>query len=179
MSSSPTQAGIGAATFPPTDRSQLQIVGISEFKVSNDPNDVLVTYSLGSCIGVTVHDPIAGVGGLIHCMLPLSKGAREGSAPKPAMFVDTGVILLLNAVFDLGATRQNLVVKVAGAGSPMDQCNRFRIGERNIVILRKILWKNELMLAGEHTGGTRPKTVFLSIATGQAVVRTPEEQTNL
>ena len=48
-------------------------IGMSEMEVTNRAEDVLVTYSLGSCVGLSLFDPVAGVGGLIHCMLPLSR----------------------------------------------------------------------------------------------------------
>ncbi|GEM_PF-1414398 len=48
-------------------------VGISEMIVSNDINDSIINYSLGSCLGVTIYDPVAKVGGMIHGMLALSK----------------------------------------------------------------------------------------------------------
>ena len=82
-----------------------KVVGISEIYVSDDANDELVTYSLGSCICVTVYDPIAKVAGMIHYMLPLSKVSPEKAKKTPAMFADTGVTELLRLVFDLGAVK--------------------------------------------------------------------------
>lgn len=161
-----------APTGPANGQEVLKVVGISKLIVSNDFNDVLITYSLGSCIGVSMYDPEARVGGLIHCMLPTSKNSKEKAAEKPAMFVDTGVVAMLNELYALGATAQNLIVKVAGGGSPMDEAGRFRIGDRNFTVLRKVLWKNDLMLRGEDVGGTVPRTVTLAIADGKTTVKT-------
>ena len=155
----------------PSVEAGLRVVGISELEVSTAPADVLVTYSLGSCLGVSIHDPVAGVGGLIHCMLPVSKGSPEKAAAKPAMFVDTGVVALLNGMFARGAERARLVVKVAGAASPMDASGRFRIGERNYTVLRKVLWKNELMIHAEDIGGTAPRTVRLYVGSGRTTIK--------
>ena len=83
------------------------VVGIGEMIVSADPNEILVTYSLGSCIGVSVYDPEVGVGGLIHCMLPTSKLNPEKAASQPCMFTDKGVVALLHAVIGLGASRSD------------------------------------------------------------------------
>ena len=160
-------------------QNDLIVVGISELGVSPDAAKTLVTYSLGSCLGVAIHDARARVAGLIHCMLPLSKEARKRDDFNPAMFVDTGVVVLLNSLFELGATREGMVVKVAGCGSPMDQCNRFRIGERNYTVLRKILWKNELMITGEDVGGSCPRTLRLSVSTGVTTIRTPDGEAEL
>ena len=148
-----------------------RIVGISEMRVSRDPEDVLVTFSLGSCLGVAVFDTRARIGGLIHCMLPLASLDPEKARSRPAMFVDTGVTAMLDGLFALGARREDLVVKIAGAASPLDQVDSFRIGERNCTLLRKVLWKNDLLLAASEVGGKEPRTLFLYLATGSTVVR--------
>ena len=83
------------------------IIGISEHKVTDRADDILITYSLGSCLGLVLYDPSVGVGGMIHCMLPLSKIDPEKAKRTPAMFVETGVPLLLQEMFDLGAKRKN------------------------------------------------------------------------
>jgi chemotaxis protein CheD len=73
------------------------VVDISAFEVSNDPGEVLITYSLGSCLGLAVYDSEVGVGGLVHCMLSLSTTDPYKAKAKPGMFVDTGVRVLLEA----------------------------------------------------------------------------------
>jgi len=152
-------------------REAIRVAGIGEMVVSNDMSQILITYSLGSCIGVSLFDPQAGVGGLIHCMLPSSKIEADKAVKRPCMFVDTGVIALLQAVMDLGAIGSRMTIKVAGAGSPMDQVGRFKIGERNMTTFRKVLWKNGLMLAAEDVGGTEPRTMSLYMGLGRTTIR--------
>ncbi len=147
--------------------------------VSKCPDQALVTYSLGSCVGVTLFDPEAGVGGMIHCLLPVSKTDPEKAKAKPAMFTDTGFVALLNAVTAEGAKMERLVVKVAGGGAPMDSAGRFKIGERNYAVLRKLLWKNNLLIAGEDVGGTKPRTMRIEMSTGQVTVSSCGEVTEL
>ncbi|RKY22913.1 MAG: chemotaxis protein CheD [Planctomycetota bacterium] len=147
------------------------VVDIAGLEVSNDPNHVLITYSLGSCLGLTIYDPVARVAGLVHCMLPLSKVDQRKAALKPGMFVDTGVPALLDAAFKLGAVKSRLVLKVAGCGQPMDDKGLFRIGERNYTVLRKLLWKNNLLIQSEHVGGKLSRTVSIAVSTGEVFVR--------
>lgn len=147
------------------------VVGISDMSFTGDPTAVLVTYSLGSCIGVTLYDPQARVGGMLHAMMPLSKADPAKSATRPAMYADTGTTSLLQALFDRGATRRNLVAKVAGAAHNMDGGGLFRIGERNFMVVRKILWKNDILIAGEDIGGTAARTMALEMATGRTVIK--------
>ena len=147
------------------------IVGISEMAVSLNQDDVLITYSLGSCLGVSVYDPVTKVGGLLHCMLPLSTIDREKARCKPCMFTDTGMAALLAEVFSRGARRDSLLVKVAGASSLLDDKGIFKIGERNYTVLRKILWKNNMLISSEDVGGTASRTVSLDIGTGTTLVK--------
>lgn len=147
------------------------IVGISEMKVSNRPEDILITYSLGSCIGLVLYEPRLQIGGLIHCMLPLSKIDPARAIERPCMFTDTGVPQLLGALLDMGAEKRNLIAKVAGAASLLDNNGSFNIGERNQVVLRKILWKNQILIQAEETGGTKARTLSLHLETGVTLLR--------
>lgn len=147
-------------------------VGISEMMTSSDPEDTLITYSLGSCVGLSLFDPATGVGGLIHCMLPLSKIDPAKAGANPCMFVDTGVAALVDAMMAAGARRQTLVAKAAGGSQIMDREGVFNIGERNSAVLRKLLWKNNIMLSGEDMGGTAPRTMLLKLDTGRTVLKT-------
>ncbi len=145
-------------------------VGISEMRVCDDVNEVLVTYSLGSCVGLGLYDPVLRLGGLIHCMLPSSKADPEKAATLPAMFVDTGVSALLQRMFDRGAQRRRLVAKVAGCAKLLDEKGFFRIGERNYTMVRKMLWTNGILIAAEDIGGARARSMYLHIATGETTI---------
>ena len=96
----------------------LQKVGISELKVAKGNGDELITYSLGSCVGLSIYDKKTKVGGLIHCMLPSSSLDKEKAKANPCMFIDTGVFALLKRAIALGAERKKLIAKVAGGAAP-------------------------------------------------------------
>lgn len=136
-------------------------------KVSNDPDDVLVTHSLGSCIGVAVYDPVVGVGGMLHFMLPESELNPVKARTSPLMFADTGIPLLFKGCYDLGAVKARMVVKIAGGSQIMDKTSVFNIGKRNYAALRKMFWRNGVLIDAEDIGGTVNRTMRLSIATGE------------
>lgn len=146
-------------------------VGISDMKISDNASDVLVTHSLGSCIGLSLYDPEIGVGGLVHCMMPVSKLDPIKAAANPLMFTDTGVTSLLKSMFERGANRRRLVVAVAGAGSLLDEKGFFKIGEKNYTILRKILWKNDILISEQDVGGDMVRTMYLYMDTGKTVIK--------
>ncbi len=155
------------------------VLGIAEMKVSNDPQEVLVTHSLGSCLGMTIYDPESGVGGMIHCMLPLSKIDPAKAKLKPAMFVDVGIPRLFKDAYGLGAKKGNIITKVAGCGDFMDSQSVFKIGQRNYSILKKLLWKNKIFIGGESVGGTISRTIFLQLETGKTILRCKGEEIEL
>jgi chemotaxis protein CheD len=155
------------------------VVDIADMAVSADPSDVLVTYSLGSCLGITVHDPVAHVGGMIHCMLPLSTVDAEKAKTKPYMFVDTGMTALLQTLFNMGVTKANAIVKVAGGASMLDKQGLFRIGERNMTVFRKIMWKNGMLIKAVDVGGEITRTVRLEIGTGRFLIKSSGQEAEL
>lgn len=157
----------------------LRVVGISEMCVSTCTTDQIVTYSLGSCVGVSIYDPVAQVGGMVHCMLPLSKIDPAKAEAKPCMFTDTGVTALLQEMFDKGATRQNMIVKVAGAASLLDKKGFFKIGERNYTVLRKILWKNNFLIEAEDVKGTKSRTLTLYMTDGRTTIKSSGKEVEL
>jgi chemotaxis protein CheD len=143
------------------------IVGVADCKLSANPDTVLVTYALGSCIALAIHDPVARIAGLLHFMLPDSEIDRQKAARNPYMFADTGIPLLFRRSYELGAEKRRLIVRAAGGAQVMDAQGIFNIGKRNSVALRKILWKAGLMLHGEAVGGMDSRTVRLEVATGR------------
>ena len=143
-------------------------IGIAEMRVTNDPSDLLVTHALGSCVGIAIHDPVARVGGMLHYMLPLSSLDAAKAERAPFMFGDTGIPSFFQAAYKAGARKENLRVCMAGGASVIQDMQRFDIGERNIVIARKLFWKNAIMIAAENVGGTIPRTLYLDMATGAA-----------
>ena len=131
---------------------------------------MVVTHALGSCLGLVVFDPAVKVGGLLHAMLPLSSINPEKARANPAMFVDTGVPLLFNALYEKGAVKSRLVVKAAGCGNPMGKNEVFKIGERNYTVLKKLLWKNNILLEAEDVGGMVSRTIHFDVSSGQVVL---------
>ena len=141
--------------------------------------DVVVTHALGSCLGLMVHDPVARIGGLLHAMLPLSKINPQKAEANPYMFVDTGVVNLLQEIYSLGGKKSRLVVKAAGCGTPMGKNEMFKIGERNYTVLKKLLWKNNILLDAEDVGGNVSRTVYFNISTGETLIKSGQQESEL
>ena len=159
--------------------SNVHTIGISDCYVSSDPRDVLTTHALGSCIGMTIYDPVARVAGLLHFMLPDSGSDPARSREKPFMYADTGIPLLFRTAYSHGAVKQRLLVGVMGGAQVMSGTDSFNIGKRNCLEMRKILWKAGVMIHAEDLGGVSPRTVRMEVASGRVLVSSSGEQKEL
>jgi len=146
-------------------------VGIGVIEVRRAERGMIITHALGSCLGIVVYDPHAKVGAMLHAQLPLGQLNADLARNSPARFVDLGIPLLFKAAVDLGANRRLLRVTAAGAANMIATTNDlFNIATRNLTVMRKCFWQQGVLLAGEDTGGTSPRTMSLRFDTGETVI---------
>ena len=141
-------------------------------KTSNQAGDSIVTYSRGSCIGLVIYDPLARAGGMLHYMLPDSSIDKDKAKAKPYMFADTGIPRLFKESYTLGAKKGRLKVFVAGGAEILDQQGFFNIGKRNYMALKKMLYRNNVLIKKQAVGGNVNRTVRLEIDTGHIYIKT-------
>jgi chemotaxis protein CheD len=149
------------------------LVGVADMKISSSPGDEIITFALGSCLGITVYDPVAHVGAMVHVMLPSSSIDPVKAAANPCMFVDTGVKNLFLESYKVGAQRNRLIVLAAGGAcaNGLEQDDYFQIGKRNVTVLRSLLWKNGIILKNCDFGGNLARTMSLDVNNGQVLIR--------
>lgn len=145
------------------------IVLVGNMKVGKK-GDIIVTYALGTSLGLMAFDPVAKVGGLLHAMLPLSRSDPQKAETNPCIFVDTGVPKLFQELTAMGGQKSRLILRAAGCSRPVGENEMFKIGERNYSVLKKILWKNSMILESEDVGGVANRTVNFDLSTGQVTV---------
>ncbi len=148
-------------------------VGVADMKISEDASDMLITYALGSCLGITVYDFRMRRAGLLHCMMPDSAMDREKAEGNPFLYVDSGMRVMLERFYKRGSLKKDLIIRVAGgASSKMNEDEDFfQIGRRNFVSLRQFLWNEGLMLKAHDVGGYGSRTVTLEVETGKMLVK--------
>jgi len=149
------------------------IVDMSDMKLSKNTKDILVTYSLGSCIGITIYDPVVKVGGILHFMLPDSSLDCEKARNNPFIYADTGIPAFFRAAYKLGAKKGRVKVVVAGGANILDPKNFFRIGKKNYAAVKQLFEKNRLSTDYEDVGGQINRTMALVMDTGSTILRTP------
>ncbi len=153
------------------------VVGVADLKAGMGDDSVLVTYALGSCLGITLYDARRRVGGMLHAMLPDSR-LHQGSSQQPvktAMFLDTGIAALLGELRRLGAAERGLECKVFGGSQVLGADKFFRIGDRNVQTFHDLSAQLGLRVSVWETGGQVNRTIKFYLETGQVSVRTPSQ----
>jgi chemotaxis protein CheD len=143
------------------------VVNVSDAKLSDDVEDVIATYSLGSCIAVSLYDPVKKIGGMLHFQLPSSSIDATRAKQLPTMFADTGMDYLLKQMEGLGAQRKRMKVKIAGAAQMLNDAAMFNIGKRNHAAIRKLLWQQGMFIDGKIAAATRRATCTSRLATAR------------
>ncbi len=146
-------------------------VGLGEYYVSTDPEDVMVAYGLGSCLGIAMVDPVKKVSGLLHAVLPQRMNGTEPVCPR---YVDCGIEILLGEMIKAGADRNRLVIRMAGGANMLltaGVTNTFDVGTRNIASAHAVFQKIKLQLKKEEVGGHTGRTVRLYVLDGRMTVR--------
>jgi chemotaxis protein CheD len=145
-----------------------RVIGIGECAVTDDRDGVIATHAVGSCIAVCVFDPVVGVAGMLHFLLPESSINPDRAAEHPSVFADTGIPLLFQTAYRLGLQKHRAIVKlVGGAEMPQTTGGWFNTGRRNLLAARNLLWRNGVFVSAEDVGGTDARTVHMSAATGR------------
>lgn len=146
-------------------------VSISEYRVQRSPA-VLISYGLGSCLGIAIYDAHIHFGGLAHTLLP--QGRDGQSAQRPGKFVDSAIETMVQELLNGGAARERLEAKICGGASmfsPGDMDQKRAIGARNAQAARDTLERLAIPLVAEDVGGSHGRTVEFDLATGQLLVR--------
>ena len=153
--------------------SETIAVGISDYKTSKSP-DTLVTYALGSCVGIAIYDPIAHVGGLSHIMLPSSSLKVSGIIDDRMKYADTAIPDLIIELERQGAGRMKMKAKIIGGANMFGTKGTSlvdTIGDRNIEAVRDELSKLGVPIVAEDVGANYGRTVYFLLEDGKVKVQ--------
>ena len=151
-------------------------VNFSEMKISCNPVETLVAFSIGSGIGISVYDPVSVVGGILNFILPDSTNLNPAKHEKyPFMFADTGITAFLKALIDSGADFGRMKVVIAGGAQVLDQSGVFNIGHQNYQAAKSIIGSNRLPIHHEDIGGNHSRTLRLEMSSGKSFINLPDQ----
>jgi len=170
----------GSALVTP-GRGERVVIGIGEFAVTTALDVEIVTHALGSCVAVCLWDPVTHVAGMLHFLLPDSAINLQRAMGQPAAFADSGIPLLFQAAYQLGATKATCRVALVGGaeltGGRSGPGSTFDIGRRNQLAARSTLSANGVTVCREDVGGHSARTVSLWVANGRVQVTAGPGQT--
>lgn len=145
-------------------------IGIADMKIAKGQG-TLVTYALGSCIGICLWDSLMKIGALVHIMLPIN---METGRTSPLKYADSGIRLTLSKMEQMGAKRNRIVAKIAGGAKMFNvpgTGSLGSIGQRNIESVHQVLRMEGIKLMCEDVGGSAARTLFFDVATGVGTVK--------
>jgi len=140
------------------------LVGIGGIGTSRNRTDTIVTMALGSCVAIVAHDPNTGATGMAHVALPGNPRDKNRSQPK-GYYADTAVPELIRQIERAGgpARGRGLRIKIVGGATILDTMGSFNIGKRNVLAIKRALWRYGLGPIAEDVGGNISRTVRIGV----------------
>jgi len=157
-------------TWGDPDSGRRIIVGIGEMAVADRPDDVIVTYALGSCVAVCLFDSVSRVAAMLHFLLPESSINAKRALAQPAAFGDTGIPLLVDTAVRRGLKKSRSSVRLVGGAMVAIHPGAPATGHRNVLAARSILWRLGLFIQAQDVGGGEARTVHFSAGDGRLLV---------
>ena len=144
-------------------------VGIGDMKIARREG-TLITYALGSCVGITFYDPMIKLGALVHILLP---EAGDNAAGNIFKFADTGIKETLRKLEVFGGVKIRYQCKIAGGAKMFEMSAGIgNIGERNVKMVEKVLAEEHIRVMAKDVGANYARTMLLDVTTGTVKVRT-------
>lgn len=145
--------------------ANLIVVGISDMNIAPYP-DNLITYALGSCVGICLYDERLRLAGLSHILLPeKSSSSADNQIMK---YAETAVPELVQRMERRGALRTRLTAKIAGGASMFGATG---IGDRNVAAVKNMLRVLGIRLTREDTGADYGRTVEFHSEDGLVLIK--------
>jgi chemotaxis protein CheD len=148
-----------------------RIVGIGECAISGNQGDTITTYALASCVAVTAYCQSKIAAGMVHIVLPAPAGNQENNV-EPFYYAITGVPLMINRICSkYGCTESELKIRLFGGADSVREKDYFKLGQKNIRMVEKVLKSMNLSYNTSETGGFISRTLDMNVATGNIMIR--------
>lgn len=152
--------------------SNMVTIGISDMKIVKS-EDSLVTYALGSCVGICLYDSALKIGGLGHIMLPSFPTASQ-KEENIHRFADTCIPAMVSGMERMGCARARIKAKIAGGAKMFEVSGDSafgNIGARNVQAVKTVLQSFHIPILAEDTGLNYGRTLYFYVDTGIMVVK--------
>lgn len=146
-------------------------VGLGEIAVSQNRDEILVAFGLGSCVGIGAYDPVKGVAGLLHAVLPEPLNGSDLTSTK---YVSNGIDKLFEEMIKKGAVKERLIIRIAGGANMLTSpglSKTFDIGTRNIAKAQSVLEAQGMKIVSQSIGGNIGRTFRVYVCDGKMSIR--------
>ena len=148
------------------------IIGIADMKLGKQ-GDTLITYALGSCVGIMLFDKTTKNGALVHVLLPEETGLAKGP-PNPYKFASTGIEKTVKELEKHGVMRANLTAKIAGGAQMFKTTitnSNLNIGDRNVAKTKEVLKTLRIPIIAQDVGLDYGRTVKFNLDDGSVTIK--------
>ena len=145
-------------------------VGISDMKIVKK-HEILISYALGSCVGICIIDYVAQIAGMAHIMLSYNK---NGDKKEVFKYADTGITEMVRQMERLGGMKSRMTAKIAGGAKMFDikgSSTIGSIGEKNIAAVKDTLQKLRIRLIAEDVGQNYGRTIMFDSTNGNLTIK--------
>ncbi|MCL2747624.1 MAG: chemotaxis protein CheD [Oscillospiraceae bacterium] len=141
------------------------VVGIGGYAISGRPEDLIKTFALSTCVGLVYYSALRRCMGMAHIQLPNARGGGRGDLPSRFADVAPG-FLLSKMTIKFGTNKNELRVSLFGGIAPRTSGDCFRIGEKNLDVIKNVLRQMGLSYSDMDTGGQVSRTLVAHVETG-------------
>lgn len=143
-------------------------IHIGDIHVSREP--AVVATLLGSCVSVCLYDPVNGIGGMNHILLP--GRADFGRFDGATRYGINAMELLINDLMKAGSLRCNLTAKVFGGAHIIQVVDEMNSpGQKNVEFVEHFLETERIPISGRDTGGKSPRRIYFYTKSGDVYVK--------
>jgi len=146
-------------------------VGIADMKISQSPKG-LISYALGSCVGICIIDRVKKVAGMVHIMLPTNNNSEDKK--NTFKYADTGIPEMVKQMESMGCMKGRMTAKIAGGAKMFEikgNSSIGNIGERNVIATKEVLNKLNIKLISHDVGENYGRTIIFDSETGNLTIK--------
>lgn len=148
------------------------VIGIGEYIISTNKEDIVKTFALSTCVGIVIYDVNKKILAMAHVLLPKTINDNGAETYNSAKYADTAVY---NVFRDMkrkyNCNIQDLRASLfGGIDAEIGDC--FKVGEKNVAVIKEILKKLNIRYDSANTGGRISRTIIAYTGTGEIDIRT-------
>jgi chemotaxis protein CheD len=147
------------------------IVGIGEYIISTNNEDIVKTFALSTCVAMVIYDQNKKILAMAHVLLPNASTDVDDEAHRTAKYADRAVYNVINEMkLKYNCNLKDFKISLYG-GVDSEVEDRFKVGERNLAVIKEILNDMNLRYEIVNTGGRVSRTLIAHTATGEVEVK--------